>query len=206
MSVCAYFQVSLINAMNPMISQTLWASIMPHLYLRLGHFNCLFSFTTVILSPARSVCATLQVTLYTIRTWSTFRHYPIYCTYLPPSADIATLAHYYVASKDSASWCYWCILPICPALQNDWHLRSPGVSGLAFIKEAIALPYPPDLILYVRSPSKLPPDIKSHAHVVTGSLSDKEALAAAMDGVDTVVSVLVSICSLMSVNWGWSWY
>jgi len=125
---------------------------------------------------------------------------------LPPLADIATLAHYHVASTHSSSWCYWCILATCPALQKDWRPRSPGGSGLAFIKEAIALPCPPDLTLYVRSPSKLPPDIKSHAHVVTGSLSDKEALTTAMDGIDTIVSVLVSICSFVSVNWGWTWY
>jgi len=80
-------------------------------------------------------------------------------------------------------------------------LGATGGSGLAFIKEAIASPCPPDLTLYVRSPSKLPPDIKSHARVVTGSLSDKEALATAMDGIDTVVSVLGAYVSLSAFVW-----
>jgi NAD(P)H-binding len=56
----------------------------------------------------------------------------------------------------------------------------------------MALPSPPKLTLYVRSTSKLPPDIETHARVVIGALGDEESLATAMDGVDTVVSVMVS--------------
>lgn len=72
---------------------------------------------------------------------------------------------------------------------------SIGVSGLALIKEALAWSNPPKLTLYVRSPSKLPPDVQTHARVVKGELGDAEALSTAMDGVDTVVSVLVSVNS-----------
>ena len=66
------------------------------------------------------------------------------------------------------------------------------MSGQAIIKEAMALPSPPKLTLYVRSTSKLPPDIETRARVVIGALGDEESLTTAMDGVDTVVSVMVS--------------
>ena len=82
-------------------------------------------------------------------------------------------------------------------LCDKTYVYSIGACGSAFIKEAIALPNPPKLTLYVRSPSKLPADIETHARVVTGALDDEDALATAMDGVDTVVSVLVSQSSLL---------
>jgi len=80
-------------------------------------------------------------------------------------------------------------------------LGATGVSGLAFIKEALALPSPPSLTLYVRSPSKLPPDIETHARVVKGELDDEGALSAAMDGVDTVVSLLGAYPSFSAFIW-----
>lgn len=63
---------------------------------------------------------------------------------------------------------------------------------MAFIKEALASTNPPKLTLYARSPSKLPPGIEEHARVVKGELDSEESLSTAMEGVDTVVSLLVS--------------
>jgi len=80
-------------------------------------------------------------------------------------------------------------------------LGATGVSGQAIIKEAMALPSPPKLTLYVRSTSKLPPDIETHARVVIGALGDEESLATAMDGVDTVVSVMGAYPSLSAFIW-----
>ncbi|KAJ7839599.1 hypothetical protein B0H14DRAFT_1068424 [Mycena olivaceomarginata] len=69
-------------------------------------------------------------------------------------------------------------------------LGATGVSGLAFIPVALSLPRPPALTLYVRSRAKLPADIEKQARVVEGSLTDQDALLNAMEGVDTVVSLL----------------
>lgn len=74
------------------------------------------------------------------------------------------------------------------------------MSGLAFIKEALASSNPPKLTLYVRSPSKLPPGIENKTRVVKGELGDENALETAMEGVDTVVSVLVSRGCLSSLS------
>ncbi|KAF7985195.1 hypothetical protein HWV62_7806 [Athelia sp. TMB] len=82
----------------------------------------------------------------------------------------------------------------------------PRVSGLAFIQEALQWPIPPKLTLYVRNPSKLPAGTEVNARIVKGELSDEAALASAMDGVDTVVSVLPiaddlkTVLKLMKVN------
>ncbi|KAF7981582.1 hypothetical protein HWV62_32622 [Athelia sp. TMB] len=85
-------------------------------------------------------------------------------------------------------------------------LGATGVSGLAFIQEALQWPIPPKLTLYVRNPSKLPAGTEVNARIVKGELSDEAALASAMDGVDTVVSVLPiaddlkTVLKLMKVN------
>ncbi|KAJ7057878.1 NAD(P)-binding protein [Mycena amicta] len=73
-------------------------------------------------------------------------------------------------------------------------LGATGGSGLALIQMAQHQPDPPTLTLYVRpnSRNKLPANIADNARVrvVEGSLTDPQALADAMQGVDTVVSVL----------------
>lgn len=75
-----------------------------------------------------------------------------------------------------------------------------GVSGLALIQEALALQHPPKLTLYVRTPSKLPLGINTHSNitVVEGVLSDESALSKAMEGVDTVISLLARIITSLS--------
>ncbi|KAJ6486897.1 hypothetical protein C8R45DRAFT_902995 [Mycena sanguinolenta] len=69
-------------------------------------------------------------------------------------------------------------------------LGATGMSGLAFIQVALSQPNPPALTLYVRSSVKLPADIHKKARIVEGSLTDQLKLSEAMEGVDTVVSLL----------------
>ncbi|KAJ5219991.1 NAD(P)-binding protein [Penicillium chermesinum] len=69
-----------------------------------------------------------------------------------------------------------------------------GGSGLAFIQEALDLSLPPRLVLYVRTPFKLPESITTHPKVIVvkGELSDQEALDFAMksNSVTSVISFL----------------
>lgn len=67
-----------------------------------------------------------------------------------------------------------------------------GASGLAFIQEVVAH-NDLELVLYVRSPSKIPDEFTSSSKVkvVTGQLNDSKALSDALEGVDAVVSFLV---------------
>lgn len=60
------------------------------------------------------------------------------------------------------------------------------------IREALATLQTLTLVLYVRSPEKLPDDISSHPDVVVikGQLTDTDALSKAMEGVDAVISTL----------------
>ncbi|KAJ7145366.1 hypothetical protein C8R43DRAFT_1070122 [Mycena crocata] len=78
-------------------------------------------------------------------------------------------------------------------------LGATGVSGLAFIQVALSQPSPPKLTVYVRSRSKLPVGIEEQARVVVGSLTDKNALLDAMEGVDAVVSLLGAYFSFGSL-------
>ncbi|KAJ6571742.1 hypothetical protein B0H19DRAFT_1255679 [Mycena capillaripes] len=75
-------------------------------------------------------------------------------------------------------------------------LGATGVSGLAFIRVALGQPNPPKLTLYVRSRDKLPAGVEKQTRVVEGSLTDERALLEAMEGVDTVVSLLGAYVSL----------
>ncbi|KAJ7787167.1 hypothetical protein B0H14DRAFT_3581215 [Mycena olivaceomarginata] len=77
-------------------------------------------------------------------------------------------------------------------------LGATGASGLAFIQVALSLPSPPTLTLYVRSRAKLPAGVEKQARIVEGSLSDQDALSKALEGVDTVVSVLGAYRSLQA--------
>ncbi|KAJ7627616.1 hypothetical protein DFH06DRAFT_1227680 [Mycena polygramma] len=75
-------------------------------------------------------------------------------------------------------------------------LGATGVSGLAFIQVALSEPNPPQLTLLVRSRAKLPAEVEQQTRVVEGSLTDRDALMKAMDGVDTVISFLGAYISL----------
>lgn len=69
-------------------------------------------------------------------------------------------------------------------------LGSTGPCGLQLIEQALALNH--TLVLYVRSPQKLPETVIKNpsVHVVEGQLTDKEKLSEAMNGVHAVLSAL----------------
>ncbi|TFK76729.1 NAD-P-binding protein [Pluteus cervinus] len=71
-------------------------------------------------------------------------------------------------------------------------LGGTGPVGIAVIRRAIPMYPSSTIVVYVRSPEKLPPDIINHPHVtiVEGQLHDRNALHAAMEGVDVVISAL----------------
>lgn len=78
-----------------------------------------------------------------------------------------------------------------------------GGSGLAFIEEALALPSPPGLVVYVRTPSKISEKIASHPKVtiVTGTLTDQGSLDRAMNAnsVTAVISFLGAYVSASAI-------
>ncbi|KDQ11596.1 hypothetical protein BOTBODRAFT_453510 [Botryobasidium botryosum FD-172 SS1] len=69
-------------------------------------------------------------------------------------------------------------------------LGGTGPSGLEIIDAALARSH--SLVVFVRSPQKLPEKVHAHPDVtvVQGSIHDYDALFAALDGVDAVVSTL----------------
>lgn len=71
-------------------------------------------------------------------------------------------------------------------------LGATGPTGILFICEALAAPHHHSLVLYVRSPEKLPEDISTHpaVTVVKGDLNDLHAISNALDGVQAVISAL----------------
>lgn len=67
----------------------------------------------------------------------------------------------------------------------------PGPSGLAFIREALRQ-FGSNICAYVRSPDKIPEELRSRIRVVQGGLTDEDRLGEALEGADIVVSFLVS--------------
>lgn len=69
-------------------------------------------------------------------------------------------------------------------------LGGTGPCGLQLIEQALALNH--TLVLYLRSPQKLPEAITKNpaVHMVEGQLTDKEKLLEAMNGVHAVLSAL----------------
>lgn len=71
------------------------------------------------------------------------------------------------------------------------------------MEEALGRPNPPGLVLYVRTPSKLPPTFASNSHVsiVVGNLADFDKISSAMrdHSVTTVVSFLGAYVSLYAI-------
>ncbi|CRG87023.1 hypothetical protein PISL3812_04037 [Talaromyces islandicus] len=82
-------------------------------------------------------------------------------------------------------------------------LGATGGSGIAFVEEALKLPSPPNLVLYVRTASKLPARLSSHpkVSVVTGYLHDYNTLDSALKAhhVTTVVSFLGAYASISAM-------
>lgn len=81
---------------------------------------------------------------------------------------------------------------ICPATLIHVTLHS-GVSGVAFVQESLAKNPSAPLVLFARSPSKLPQEFQhqDNIKIISGELSDDAALDKAMKGTSSVVSLLV---------------
>ncbi|KAF8922236.1 hypothetical protein CPB85DRAFT_1380874 [Mucidula mucida] len=75
---------------------------------------------------------------------------------------------------------------------------STGASGILVAREALARFQSCTLILYVRSPAKVPSDLSSNPSVIVieGELDNQDALSKALEGVDVVLSVLGPVVSL----------
>ncbi|KIK71417.1 hypothetical protein GYMLUDRAFT_147969 [Collybiopsis luxurians FD-317 M1] len=71
-------------------------------------------------------------------------------------------------------------------------LGATGPVGIALCREALSSIPDSSLVLYVRSPQKVPDDLKSNTRVtvVIGQLSDHDSLSKAMEGVNAVCSAL----------------
>lgn len=71
-------------------------------------------------------------------------------------------------------------------------LGGTGAIGLLLIQELLASQANHTLVVYARSPNKVPEDVSSHERVkiVKGELTERDALAAALEGVHAVVSTL----------------
>ncbi|KAF2458853.1 NADH(P)-binding-domain-containing protein [Lineolata rhizophorae] len=77
-------------------------------------------------------------------------------------------------------------------------LGATGASGLAFLDEALVHKNNPNLVLLVRTPSKLPAGIESNdrVRVIKGNLDNRAQLDDAMRGVTVVVSLVGGYFSL----------
>jgi len=69
-------------------------------------------------------------------------------------------------------------------------LGGTGAAGILVIEEALAANH--IVVIFARSPEKLPAHITSHRDVIVikGELTDSETISKAMEGVDAVLSVL----------------
>lgn len=69
-------------------------------------------------------------------------------------------------------------------------LGATGAAGVLLIQEALAASH--TVLIYARSPEKLPEQIRNHPRVTVhkGELDDREALSSAMKEVDAVLSAL----------------
>ncbi|KAG6891091.1 hypothetical protein C0995_014181 [Termitomyces sp. Mi166 len=71
-------------------------------------------------------------------------------------------------------------------------LGATGAIGILLIRRALKDLESCEIVLYVRSVEKIPDDLKTNPSitVIQGQLSDQQALAKALDGVDVVLSTL----------------
>ncbi|KAF4572550.1 hypothetical protein EYR36_007058 [Pleurotus pulmonarius] len=72
-----------------------------------------------------------------------------------------------------------------------------GASGILIVRELLAKLQSPTIVVYARSPQKLPEDITTNPQVIVikGELDDEDGIDKALEGVDVVVSVLGPIVS-----------
>jgi len=71
-------------------------------------------------------------------------------------------------------------------------LGSTGPTGILLIRQALQSYQSCVIILYVRSPEKIPDDLRANTSIIVirGQLDDHDALSKAMEGVDIVLSAL----------------
>ncbi|KAJ8520557.1 hypothetical protein ONZ45_g2611 [Pleurotus djamor] len=71
-------------------------------------------------------------------------------------------------------------------------LGATGALGIEVVRGLLAAKLSPTVVVYARSPEKLPSDISSDTRVVVikGGLTDRDDLEKALEGVDAVVSLL----------------
>ncbi|KAF7297290.1 hypothetical protein MIND_00962200 [Mycena indigotica] len=71
-------------------------------------------------------------------------------------------------------------------------LGATGPSGVLLVRELLAVYPESPVVIYVRSPEKLPGDIPAHPNVtlLKGTLEDEKALGEALEGVEIVLSAL----------------
>ncbi|KAJ7275420.1 NAD(P)-binding protein [Mycena haematopus] len=71
-------------------------------------------------------------------------------------------------------------------------LGSTGPTGILLVREVLETYDQSTIVLYVRTPEKLPEDLKQNLNciVIQGQLDDDDALSKALEGVDIVLSAL----------------
>jgi len=71
-------------------------------------------------------------------------------------------------------------------------LGSTGPTGILLVREALATFDESAIVLYVRTPEKLPEDLKQNPNciIIQGQLDNDDALSKALEGVDVVLSAL----------------
>jgi len=78
-------------------------------------------------------------------------------------------------------------------------LGATGAMGILVVRQLLEThsDNPPTIVIFARSPSKLPSDISSNPHVVVikGELNDTDGLSKALQGADAVISLLGPLVS-----------
>ncbi|KAL0950646.1 hypothetical protein HGRIS_007434 [Hohenbuehelia grisea] len=76
-------------------------------------------------------------------------------------------------------------------------LGATGAIGILVVREFLAVQPSPTIVIFARTPDKLPSDIKANPRVVVikGELTDSDGLAKSLEGVDVVVSTLGPLVS-----------
>lgn len=71
-------------------------------------------------------------------------------------------------------------------------LGATGPAGILLVREALEAYPESTVVIYARSPAKVPEDLLANKSIVViqGQLDDKEAIAKALEGVDVVLSAL----------------
>ena len=76
-------------------------------------------------------------------------------------------------------------------------LGATGPTGILIVRELLASSAQYDIVIYARTPTKLPSDIVTHQDVaiIKGELSDSDSFSKAVEGVEAVLSALGPLAS-----------